>query len=159
MCVTVTLLRCVVYVPITTHNHRRRKGSVVGGHYGECGARVIAGVWRQSPQRGPGAEPLVSGAKPPPLMKLKAFWSLDVQRSRHIYRKQYALLRSTGVRVGGGGRVHGAPNPVIGGLVPAPGSAAYAHNFQDAIGYTSSSSRLRPHPSDCVDLHVRLDVG
>ena len=66
MCVTVTLLRCVVYVPITTHNHRRRKGSVVGGHYGECGARVIAGVWRQSPQRGPGAEPLVSGAKPPP---------------------------------------------------------------------------------------------
>jgi len=121
MCVTVTLLRCVVYVPITTHNHRRRKGSVVGGHYGECGARVIAGVWKQSPQRGPGAEPLVSGAKPPPLMKLKAFWSLDVQRSRHIYRKQYALLRSTGVRVGGA-ECMVPPTPSLGGLCrpPAP---------------------------------------
>ena len=31
----------------------------------------IMGVWGQSPQRGPGAE-------------LKAFWSLDVQRSRQI---------------------------------------------------------------------------
>ena len=42
------------------------------GHHGECGARAyIYGVWRQSPQRGPGAE-------------LKAFWSLDVQRSRQI---------------------------------------------------------------------------
>jgi len=40
------------------------------------------------------------------------------------YRKQYALLRSTGVRVGGG-RVHGAPQPRHwGGAVP-PGSAAY----------------------------------
>ena len=36
----------------------------------------ITGVWRQSPQRGPGAEPLVREAKPP--LKLKAFWSLDV---------------------------------------------------------------------------------
>ena len=26
----------------------------------------IMGVWGQSPQRGPGAEPLVRGAKPPP---------------------------------------------------------------------------------------------
>ena len=32
----------------------------------------IMGVWGQSPQRGPGAEPL------------KAFWSLDVQRSGQI---------------------------------------------------------------------------
>jgi len=27
---------------------------------------VVAGVWGQSPQRGPGAEPLVRGAKAPP---------------------------------------------------------------------------------------------
>ena len=26
----------------------------------------MMGVWGQSPQRGPGAEPLVRGAKPPP---------------------------------------------------------------------------------------------
>ena len=55
---------------------RRRKGSVVGGHHGECGARVYNG--------GLGAEPLVreSGGEAP--LKLKAFWSLDVQRSRQI---------------------------------------------------------------------------
>ena len=34
------------------------------GHHGECGARAYKGVWGQSPQRGPGAEPLVRGAKP-----------------------------------------------------------------------------------------------
>jgi len=66
--------------------HRRRKGSVVGGHHGDCGARAYNG--------GPGAKPpegsmgrafgqRVRGAKPPPL-KLKAFWSLDVQLSRQI---------------------------------------------------------------------------
>ena len=37
--------------------HRRRKGSVVGGHHGECGARAYNG--------GPGAGPLVRGAKTP----------------------------------------------------------------------------------------------
>ena len=37
----------------------------------------IMGVWEQSPQRGPGA-----GGRSP--LKLKAFWSLDVQRSRQI---------------------------------------------------------------------------
>ena len=44
----------------------------------------ITRVWGQSPQRGPGAEPLVrrSGGEAP--LKLKAFWSLDVQRSRQI---------------------------------------------------------------------------
>ena len=44
---------------------------------GECG------VWGQNPQRGPGAEPLVRGGEAP--LKLKAFWLLDVQRSRQIY--------------------------------------------------------------------------
>jgi len=40
----------------------------------------ITGVWRQSPQRGPGAEPLVrgSGGRSPPEAKLKAFLLLDV---------------------------------------------------------------------------------
>jgi len=38
----------------------------------------ITEVWGQSPQRGPGAEPLVgwSGGEAP--LKLKVFWSLDV---------------------------------------------------------------------------------
>ena len=61
--------------------HRRRKGSVVGGTMASAEHEPIMGVWGQSPQRGTGAEPLVSGAKP---LKLKAFWSLDVQRKRQI---------------------------------------------------------------------------
>ena len=44
--------------------HRRRKESLVVGHHGECGARAYNGGLGQSPQRGPGAEPLVTGAKP-----------------------------------------------------------------------------------------------
>jgi len=36
---------------------------VVGGTM--ASAEPITGVWGQSPQRGPGAEPLVRGAKPP----------------------------------------------------------------------------------------------
>ena len=44
----------------------------------------ITGVWGQSPQRGPGAEPLVRGSGGEAALKLKAFWSLDVQRSRQI---------------------------------------------------------------------------
>jgi len=68
--------------------HRRRKGSPVSGWRGTMASAEherIMGVWGQSPQRGPGAEPLVRGQRgeAPPL-KLKAFWSLDVQRSRQI---------------------------------------------------------------------------
>ena len=56
--------------------HRRRKGSVVGGHHGEfggLGGRASSGVQRQS-SWSEGEAPL----------KLKAFWSLDVQQSRQI---------------------------------------------------------------------------
>ena len=44
----------------------------------------IMGVCGQSPQRGPGAEPLVRGSGGEAPLKLKVFWSLDVQRSRQI---------------------------------------------------------------------------
>jgi len=63
--------------------HRRRKESVVGGHHGECRARAYNGGLGQSPQRGPGAELLVRGSGGLRPLKLKAFWSLDAQRSRH----------------------------------------------------------------------------
>jgi len=43
----------------------RQKGSVVGGTMASGEHEPIMGVWGQSPQRGPGAEPLVRGAKPP----------------------------------------------------------------------------------------------
>ena len=43
--------------------HRRRKGSVVGGTMASAEHEPIMGVWGQSPQRGPGAEPLVTGVR------------------------------------------------------------------------------------------------
>jgi len=45
----------------------------------------ITGVWEQSPQWGPGAEPLVRGSGGEAPLKLKAFSLLDVQRSRQIF--------------------------------------------------------------------------
>ena len=45
--------------------YRRRKGSVVGDTMASAEHEPITGVWGQSPQRGPGAEPLVRGASPP----------------------------------------------------------------------------------------------
>jgi len=93
--------------------------------------KPITGVWGQSPQRGPGAEPWSGGqgAKPPEAEIILVIGCptepANLAPFQNIsYRKQCALLRSTGVRVGGG-RVHGDPNPVIGGAVPPPGSAAY----------------------------------
>ena len=43
---------------------RGGRGQWLGGHHGECGARAYR-VWWQSPQRGPGAEPLSGGRSPP----------------------------------------------------------------------------------------------
>jgi len=55
---------------------------LIGGGRGQwCGARAYTGGLGQSPQRGPGADPWLGGQSP---LKLKAFWSLDVQRSRQI---------------------------------------------------------------------------
>ena len=61
------------------------RGQWLGGHHGECGARAYNGVLGSEPPAGPkGRAPGqgVRGASPP--LKLKAFWSLDVQRSRQI---------------------------------------------------------------------------
>ena len=68
-------------------NHRRRKGSVVGGHHGECGTGAYNGGLEAEPLAGPrgkapGQRVTGSGGEAP--LKLKAFWSLDVQRSRQI---------------------------------------------------------------------------
>ena len=49
------------------------------GPHGERGARAYNGGLGRSPQRGPGAEPLVRGSG-----ELKAFWPSDVQRTQQI---------------------------------------------------------------------------
>jgi len=55
-----------------------------GGTMTSAEHEPIMKVWGQSPQRGPTAEPLVRGLGGKAPLKLKAFWSLDVQRSRQI---------------------------------------------------------------------------
>ena len=90
----------------------------------------ITGVWGQSPQRGPGAEPLVEGsggAKPPEAESILVIGCptepANLARVRENSMLCYGPLVSEL-----GGRVHGAPNPVIrgGGCAPRPpGSAAY----------------------------------
>jgi len=57
----------------------------LGGHHGECGARAYNGGLGAEPpagSRGSSRGQGVRGQSPP--LKLKAFWSLDVQRSRQI---------------------------------------------------------------------------
>jgi len=60
------------------------RGQWLGGTTASAEHEPIMGVWGHSPQRGPGAELLVRGAGGEAPLKLKAFWSLDVQRSRQI---------------------------------------------------------------------------
>jgi len=56
-----------------------------GGIHGERAKREpITAVWGQSPQRGPGTEPLVGGQGGEAPLKLKAYQSLDVERRPQI---------------------------------------------------------------------------
>ena len=57
---------------------------MVGGTMANAEHEPITGVWEHSPQRGPEAEPLVRGSGGEAPLKLKAFWSLGVQRSRQF---------------------------------------------------------------------------
>ena len=59
------------------------RGQWLGGTMASAEHEPITGVWGQSPQRGPGADTLVRGQGGEAPLKLKAFWSLDVQQSRH----------------------------------------------------------------------------
>jgi len=49
------------FLPRDAMHYRRRKGSAVGGTMASAEHETITGVWRQSHQRGPGAESLVRG--------------------------------------------------------------------------------------------------
>jgi len=117
-----------------SEQHRRRKGSVVGGgHHGECGARAYNGGLGTEPpvgSRGRAPGQGVRRAKTPWSWKHFGHWmSNGAGKFSSSLWKQYVLLRSTGVRVGGGQsawchqpRHWGAGGPPR----PSPGSAAYA---------------------------------
>ena len=91
----------------------------------------ITGVWGQSPQRGPGAEPLVrgSGGQSPPEAESILVIGCPTEPAHLAPVRENSMLCYSPLvsELGRGPRVHGAPNHVIGGLCPpAPGSAAYA---------------------------------
>ena len=60
------------------------RGQWLGGHHGECGARAYNGGLAAETPVGSRAEPVVRGSGGEAPLKLKAFWSLDVQRSWQI---------------------------------------------------------------------------
>jgi len=103
--------------------HRRRKGSAVGGHHGECAARAYNG--------GLGAEFLVSGSGLRPTEAESILVIGCPTEPANLAPFQKMSLPKTVCFVHcvkiWGPRVHGAPNPVIGGLCPAGPhcSAAY----------------------------------
>jgi len=98
----------------------------------------ITGVWGQSPQRGPGAEPLVrgpGGLRPPEAETILVIGCPTEPANLAPFQKcpfelhcmQQSLTENSMLCYGplvselGGGRVHGAPNPVMGGCAsPAP---------------------------------------
>jgi len=63
-----------------------------GGTHGQRGARAYNGVWGQSPQRGPGAEPLVGGQGGEASLKLKRFYVLDMQWKQQTCLTNYNSL-------------------------------------------------------------------
>ena len=73
----------------TVHHGRWKCLKVGGARSGrDHGERVerepITGVWGRSPQRGPGAEPLVGGQGGEAPLKLKVFWFLNVPRAEKL---------------------------------------------------------------------------
>ena len=60
------------------------RGQLLGGHHGACGARAYNGSLGVEPPAGSRGRAPGQGVRRRSPLKLKAFWSLDVQRSRQI---------------------------------------------------------------------------
>ena len=91
-----TELHCTTTGQVSTIGGGR--GQWLGGTMASAEHEPITGVWGQSPQPGPGAEPLVRGSGGEAPLKLKAFWSLDIQRSRQIWPRHISRKRQPGGR-------------------------------------------------------------
>jgi len=57
-----------------------------------AGHEPITGVWEQSPQRGPGAEPLVRGAKPPEAESILVIGCPTEQANLATFQKCLAMV-------------------------------------------------------------------
>jgi len=110
-----------------------------GGTMASVEHEPITGVWSRAPSWVQGQSPWSGGqgSEAPWSWKHFGHWmSNGAGKFSTSSWKQYVLLRSTGVRVGGP-RVHGAPQPRHwgGGVAPPgpSGSAAYANTVEYAI--------------------------
>ena len=102
------------------------RGQWLGGHHGECGARAYNGGLGAEPLAGsrgraPGqAESILVIGCPTEPANLAPFQKCPFElryTQQTLNRKRYALLRSTGVRVGGP-ECMVPPTPSLGGLCP-----------------------------------------
>ena len=101
------------------------RGQWLGGTMASAELEPITGVWGQSPQRGPGAEPLVRGSRgrsPPEAESIFVIGCPTEPANLAPVRENSVLCYGPAlVSELGGPRVHGAPNPVIEGMcLPAP---------------------------------------
>jgi len=78
----------------------------------------ITEVWGQSPQRGPGAEPLVRGALPPEAESILVIGCPTEPANLAPVRKNSILCYGPLVSELGGPECMVPPNPIIGGPVP-----------------------------------------
>ena len=118
------------------------RGQWLGRHHGDCGARAYNGGLRAEPPAGSRGRAPVRGSGGEAALKLKAFWSLDVQRSRQIkplsknvlsnLPKQYALLRSTAVRVGGP-ECKVPPTPSLGAVPMPPDTKSWRRHWSPPL--------------------------
>ena len=107
----------------------------VGAH-GERGAPAYKGIWGRSPQRGPGAEPLVKGSggrSPPEAESILVIGCPTEPANLAPVRENSMLCYGPLVSELGGPRVHGGPQPRHWGGRCPPGSAAYGKQSVECV--------------------------
>jgi len=126
--------------------HRRREGSAVGGgHHDECGARAYnEGLGAESPARSRGRAPGqgVREQSPPEAESILVIGCPTEPANLAPVRENSMLCYGLLVLELGGGRVHGDPNPFIGGLCPPPAPPPMART--DVITFPLNTGNEMP---------------
>ena len=124
----------------------RRKGSVVWGHHGECGARAYnGGLGSQPPAGSRGRAPCLGlrGRSPPEAESILVIGCPTEPANLAPVRENsmfcYGPLVS---ELGGGPECIVPPNPVIGGAGAPPGSAAHGSELCPSLIRLSINSTL-----------------
>ena len=141
---------------------------MVGGHHGERGARACNGGLGAEPQRGPGTEPVVRGqggfAPPPEAESILVIGCPTEPANLAPVRENTMFCYGPLVSELGGPRVHGAPNPVIGGAGAPPAlrlrraCKEYQLIFQALFKISTRLNKSTCNVSPPINLH-RLTIG